>query len=59
MMPLPWSLIQQRTSYTELVAWLQQQENCSYLQACLVVKRELECYRTYHSYPNHARESSP
>ncbi|MBE7384711.1 MAG: hypothetical protein F6J95_025270 [Leptolyngbya sp. SIO1E4] len=50
-----YQLIQHQASYAELVAWMQKQEQCNYLQACLKVNQELRQYRL--QYP--AREDYP
>ncbi|MEM9005345.1 MAG: hypothetical protein AAGE59_17705 [Cyanobacteria bacterium P01_F01_bin.86] len=39
------ALIQQQASYAELVAWMQQREQCNYMQACLKINEVLRQYR--------------
>jgi len=42
-------LMRQQSSYSALVAWLQQQKGCSYAEACKQMNQMLKQYRHQHA----------
>ena len=42
-------LMRQQTSYSALVAWRQQQQGCSYTEACRQINHLLRLYRQHYA----------
>ena len=44
-----YDLMRQQTSYSNLVAWLQERQSCSYADACKQMNHMLQQYRQHHA----------